>query len=562
MVEKMRKIVGKIFILCFGLTASFIEARISMEIRTENGATNQVVVGQPFTLDVIIDDVYGSVQTPTVKGLNGFVARQSGSYMSSINGRSTARYSYQVRIDTLGSYILGPAIVTQQQQELVSNELRVDVVKDVTHTSQNNNNQTTETKAFLRLMVDSESIVVGQKVGCMLRFYYQDPSLSLSNIGMPSLSTFDIKEIGKLEQGTAEVEGVEYRYAQWQWDMYPTKPGEFIIPAHNADYEIPSKDNHMFGGFFAFVQNRADRKRVYSNAVAVTVAPLPHCDHPVHAVGVFERFSAEIKPGMAKEGEGMVLVMEIEGAGNLQAIAVPALQLPKALKYYDSNSAIIPPKYSDELAKKRFEFIVQGMECGDCEIPEQLFTYFDIERNAYITLRTSPLAVSIMPGAHSAKKDTTAAIAQVEQDSMVVVAESNIADINAVGDWYPVAERQPLPWWIFQLLFLMPCMYVGYPRMLEKFVALTSNSARLTRRRAFRKARKQIDQAAKAGDDKKMYAIFMQLFHALGKKPHVEEWNRFFERITHAAYAQSDNKNSDELCRMAKQWLERLEKII
>src|SRR5205085_2139556 len=154
--------------------------------------------------------------------------------------KSTARYSYQVRIDAIGSYILGPAVVTHQQQEFISNEARIDVVKDVgVATSNNKNNQSVESKAFLRLMVDSESVVVGQKIGCVLRFYYQDPSLSLHNISMPELPGFDIKEIGKLESGTAEIDGVSYRYAQWQWDMYPTKPGEFIIPAYNADYDIP-----------------------------------------------------------------------------------------------------------------------------------------------------------------------------------------------------------------------------------------------------------------------------------------------------------------------------------
>ena len=564
MVEKMYKIVGKIFIGIVSLAITFLDARVSMEIRTECGSKNHVVVGQPFTLDVVVDDVYGSIQTPTIQGLNGFVARQSGSYMSSINGKSTARYSYQVRIDTMGSYVLGPAVVTHQQQEFISNEVRVEVVKDVGVVTQNKkNNQVAESKAFLRLMVDSESVVVGQKIGCMLRFYYQDPSLVLHNISMPEIPGFDIKEIGKLEQGTAEIDGSEHRYAQWQWDMYPTQSGELLIPAHNADYEIPSKDNHMFGGFFMFVNSRADRKRVYSNAITIKVSPLPHCDHPVHAVGVFERFSAEIKPGMAKEGEGMVLVVEVEGVGNLQAIAVPLLNLPKALKHYDSNSGIIAPRHSDELPKKRFEFIVQGMECGDCEIPEQLFIYFDIERNVYTTLRTSPLAVSIMPGVNSGKKDAAMPTTPIEQTAVdFAVEEEKIADINAVGQWYPVTEREPLPWWLFQLLFLMPCIYIGYPRITEKFIMLSGNSTRLARRRAFRQARKQIGQAITLADDKNLYAIFMQLFQHLDKLPQGQEWNEFFERITHAAYAQSDNKNTNELCRMAKQWLERLEKNI
>ena len=57
----------------------------------------------------------------------------------------------------------------------------------------------------------------------------------------------------------------------------------------------------------------------------------------------------------------------------------------------------------------------------------------------------------------------------------------------------------------------------------------------------------------------------MQLFQELNTKETKEKifvGDIFFESITYAAYAQSDKKNSDELCRMAKQWLERLEKTL
>ena len=581
MVEKMIKIVGKVFVLFvsfFAVTYGVgLDAGVRMEIRAEGGVHNQVVVGQPFTLEVIIDEVYGSVQAPIIKGLEGCVCRLVGTYMSSINGKSTARYSYNVRIDKLGMHTIGPAIVHHQQQELVSHQLQVAVVKDLGIGAQKNNgNAQVPAKAFLRLMVDTETPFVGQKMECTLRFYYQDPSLSLQAVSIPELSGFDSKEVGKVETGTAEIEGSQYRYAQWRWNMYPTQPGEFIIPAYNADYDIPLKDtsNHMLSGFFMFMGNRVDRKRVYSNAVTVKVAPLPYYAGHVDAVGSFERISADIKPGVAKEGEGMVLTLEVEGTGNLQAIATPKLNIPDALKYYDSNNTIIPARYADELPKKRFEFIVQALKAGNYEIPEQLFTYFDVERNTYVTLCTSPLAVSIMPGVIPMKKDITT---NAQHTASKAHEDNELADINTQGQWYPRATRKPLPWWLFELLFLLPCLYILYPLVWERCVALTGNSARLARRRAFKKARKKIARCIKNNNDTELYSIFMELLQhgnqasdthsptlMLGKSslsPEcVNEWNVFCERITHAAYAQSESKNAVILCEMAKQWLERLEK--
>src|SRR5207244_4242379 len=110
-------------------------------------------------------------------------------------------------------------------------------------------------------------------------------------------------------------------------------------------------------------------------------------------------------------------------------------------------------------------------------------------------------------------------------------------DINKVGQWYPDGERRSLPWWLFQLLLLIPCLYLGCPFMLERLIILTGNNIRLARRRAFGKARRQINQAIKRADDKNLYTIFVTLLQQLEGEQglHVEmpvEWTTFFEQIT------------------------------
>ncbi len=109
-----------------------------------------------------------------------------------------------------------------------------------------------------------------------------------------------------------------------------------------------------------------------------------------------------------------------------------------------------------------------------------------------------------------------------------------------------------------------------------KFIAVAGNSVRFVRRRAFSQARKKIKECLEYGNSKSLYTTFVTLFQQLEPAQSIEsimraravpqelieQWNKFFERITHAAYAKTNNEDADELCRMAKQWLERLEKII
>lgn len=582
MVENMVKIVGRFFISALIFFIVTLDARVSMEIRSENGMRDQVVVGQPFILDVVVDDVYGSVKAPTIKGLGSFNVQGAGIAMTSINGKSNTRYSYQVHIDTPGSYIIGPAIIQHQQQEFISNEVNVTVVKNIAPTiSSSKNSAHQETKVFLRLMVDTESVVVGQKIECFLRFYYQDHSIGLNKIGTPELPDFEVKSMGNIESGVADHNGVRYRYAQWRWDIYPTRPGEFIIPAHNIDYEIPVKDNRLLGGFFMFMNNRVERKRVYSNAITINVAPLPCYNGHVDAIGVFERMTAQIKPSMAKEGEGMELIIEIEGIGNLDALAVPKLIMPDALKYYDSQNCVIMPKSSDELPKKRFEYIVQGMRHGEWEIPEQLFTYFDTEKHCYVQLRTSPLIVSIMPGVMHNKQTVSREGGDREDMSVDVIVCDDVGCINAVGKWYLVDEYRPLRWWLFFLLLLLLSMYGLYPIIVEKFFLLHNKFLWSRKWSAYRKARKKIKQIAILADASTLYTVFVNLFSACGypyslqevadilrkhgySSEMIKEWNDFLHDITYAAYAKIDknNDNTDKLCRTAQQWIDRLEKIL
>lgn len=198
---KMVKIVGKIFIICcIAQIATFLDASIGLEVRSDSTIPNQVIIGQPFFLDITIKDITGTIPNFTIQGIEKFNAKQTGSFRSTLNGKVTARYSYQLRINKVGTYTIGPATLDYQNQHITSNTVPVTVVQDMHVSSQQNNAHQAEYKAFLRLIIDETSVVIGQAIHCTLRFYYQDPSLSLNNVTMPELPAFEIKEVENFKQ--------------------------------------------------------------------------------------------------------------------------------------------------------------------------------------------------------------------------------------------------------------------------------------------------------------------------------------------------------------------------
>jgi hypothetical protein len=583
MVEKMGKIVGNIVvILIITFFITHVYAGIRLEMRSADGvAHNNAVVGQPFLIEAIIDGVQGSIQAPHIEGLDKFVARRTGMYMSSINGVSTTKYTYQVRIDQPGTYTIGPAKLSYKQQELVSNSITAHIGNNSSsHIIKGppKNSKKDQLKAFLRLIVDTDHVVVGQRINMTLRFYYQDPSIALANIGQPDIIGFDSKPAEKPTGGTIDIKGIHYKYAEWKWEIYPQKAGEFVIPAYSADYDIPLKNNHMLGSFFMFMNARADRKRVYSNAVKITVDPLPHYHRPVQAVGTFESLYAHITPPVAKEGEGMVFILELTGNGNMHAIEIPTLELPSTLKYYDSNTTIINGQNNDECAKKRFEFIVQGMECGDWQIPEQLFVYYDIERQDFVTLRTSSLSVSIQPSPlKTIKTYYHDDISKNNHDNI-----KTIAPLNVKGPWYPTSERTIIPWMLFYCMICLPMMCVMYPA-LYNWTMRFEYMRRRQRKKACKYTRRRIQTCMRLKEHTLIYTIFIDLFaylthqsasslsrdnieQYLGKlgfsEYDIQEWRIFFNDSMHIAYSKSYNYTEHELYRTAIQWLERIEQLV
>lgn len=581
MVVKMNKIVGKIVLSTIVLMTVVAQAKIDMRITTVNGERCQsVAVGQPFIIEVTIDNVSGSVAAPLIDGLEKYDARRTGVYMSSINGVSSTKYSYQVRINQLGTYTIGPARIHHNGVEMISDAVTVHVQAESGPVAAAHTKKVAQqtSNAFLRLLIDKESVVVGEKVTATLRFFYQDPSATLSHIGQPEVPHFDMKQISAPHADITTINGQEYRYAEWQWDMYPAAAGEFIIPAYSADYEIPTKNSHAFGFFMLFNQP-AERKRVYSNAVKIVVRPLPHYDGEVHGIGNFTRMDAAIKPSIAKEGEGMIFSLEIEGEeGNWDQMKTPVLTMPQELRYYESRT-LFTPADGTNLAKKKFEFIVQGLKTGDCEIPEQRFTFFNTHKQLYKTIKSAPLIVSIMPNPLSSHSE-------VPHTKTAVFVQRNdvIKPLNEHGPWYIVPERKPLPWLYFYLLALLPLLYSIYPFIRTKIVAYSTDNARIRKRRAFKSARKMLKECSARNDVAKLYYIFIHLFSECSQQPAaavsrelivlslqknnvsqamLDDWNSFFENSANVAFGVFNKHiNTYDLWRMAEQWIDRLEKIL
>ena len=479
-------------------------------VNDEGDIVEQVHIGHPFTLEVMITDL-GQVAPPAIEGASQLAIRRTGYQMHTINGVSTIKYSYLARIDQPGAYTVGPARVSAQGGQHSSNQLTLQAGQYDPAAVQHNKSD----PIFLRCIVDKDSVVVGECINCFLRFYYDHSMLGLKDIGQQDITGFDRKNIQGPREETEVVDGKRYRVAEWTWQWYPRSAGDFTIPAHYADFEITggrhSNTTRMWGAFFGAAR---EVKRAYSNALKINVEALPAYPHEVTAVGKFEHVKASISPAVAKQGEGMVLTLEFQGEGDLETLRVPIIRgMPNELKYYDSKT-VIEPAAGSHLPTKKFEFIVQGLKAGNFEIPQQKFVVFDTESRLYKELHTTPLFVTIAPShalaqlAQGDHQEPTAA--ETEQKNQ---GHRAALPLHEEGPWTQRPERSSMTMSFFIIFLLLPIVAAFSRRAGNWLLAIQSRrSPAVVQRKAFAIAFSELQNARKKMDIAELNRLFVRLY--------------------------------------------------
>jgi hypothetical protein len=501
-----------------------------------------------------------------------------------VNGEASSTYTYKVRIDQAGKFVIGPAVLFINGVRSQSKALRLSVENvQIIDSAYVKKIATEPHDVSFKLSVDKTQLFVGERVKVVLSFTGKRDAVKLEQFEEPKIPEFNqgAKE-GPLLSSQA-INGSEYVTATWKWEFFPKKAGQFVIPACGANYQSEQEAHDNLSLFSPFFRVRTERKSIYSNACSLAVEELPAYQGHVDAVGNFKNFDAKINPSVAQEGEGMVFLLEIEGDGNLAQ--VPALQLknmPVALKWYDSKQYMRETPGIHGLPVKCFEYIVQGLSHGSWEIPPQLFTYFDVEKRRYITFKTASCAVTVKSNPGLVKNPSSSQSIDSNLAKNAGAQDETVLPLNTWGSWRPVHHRGKIPWLLFFLLICLPGVW-WIIVFIRKLVSCRADYFK--QRFAFKLAHKKIDQSARKGLEKNMHTIFLELFadrlqsssaiispeiidqvlHRAGfSDDDMRSWESFYIRMYERAffesnYAQQDN---DSIIKEAHEWVKRLEKIL
>jgi hypothetical protein len=179
--------------------------------------------------------------------------------------------------------------------------------------------------------------------------------------------------------------GRYYQVHGFRRAFFPMTAGSFVIEPATLAYELR--------GAVA-----AGTRRLATDSFPVVVRSLPGEGRPPDFAGAVGRFtiSARLQPAAVPAGEATLLVVDVQGIGNVRALPAPVLpELPGLEIHPPTEEARLAEQDTLVQGAKRFSWVVIPRRGGVHELPAVSYAYFDPDAGAYRTVHSAPLRLEV-----------------------------------------------------------------------------------------------------------------------------------------------------------------------
>ena len=240
-----------------------------------------------------------------------------------------------------------------------------------------------------------------------------------------------------------------YQGTRINYPLVPARPGEGVIEP--ARVVLP---RDVFSDFFGGARRgRTGPQELWTNSLTVRVDDLPS-PAPDDFSGLVSR-SVHLRASLDREnvprGEAVSVTVELVGDGSLKSIELPAWHLPDAFTVHEAGGTTEQRPVSGRLrGAVRQERIVQPREEGVWTLPPISFSYFDTEQDAYRSVGSQPLELTVTPSDLPVTGDQDGGgrrrtLERLGDDLVFVKAPTDLA----TGGQAPLVERGV--WWLVVL---------------------------------------------------------------------------------------------------------------
>ena len=324
-----------------------------------------------------------------------------------INGkRSFSRtYTYFLNPTRKGTLKIGQATIKIDGEIYKTSPAQVEVTDAVKTPNQGGNaDYIADQNVHLVAEVSNGRPYLNEAFTVVYKLYYTS-QIGISNVNeveSPSYADFwsHLIPIQKLEMKQGVYKGETYNYVTWRKAvLYPQKTGELVIEplTLNINVQVPSNRRDIFGQRI----NRQVPKVITAGKRTIKVKPLPEKNKPIGftgAVGSFD-LSYSLNKKVLKASESFQATLKVSGRGNLKLFGLPKITVPATLEVYEpEHTESIKTNLLGMQGSIQDTYTIVPEFQGNYPIPGVSFSYFDPNKQSYVTLSSKEYMVNVNEG--------------------------------------------------------------------------------------------------------------------------------------------------------------------
>lgn len=311
---------------------------------------------------------------------------------------------------------------------------------------------------------------------------------------MPDLTGFHTQEIPLPQQKSFHIERVNgrpYRCVTWsQYVMYPQMTGKLEIPSITFNGTV-IQQNRNVDPFEAFLNGGSGyievKRAIKAPGMTIQVDPLPK--RPNNFSGGVGKFniSAQINKNEVNANDPITIRVVVGGIGNLKLIKQPVINFPKDFDKYDAKITDKTKLTTNGVEGNMiYDFLAVPRNQGKYVIPAIEFVYYDVEANAYKTIKTQSFNLNVAKGNGSASTSVDYSDLRDKDIHPIKEGDYDIQDIHNI--FYGSASY----WIILTILFVI---FVGVLIIFRKRAIDNADITKLKVKKANRIATKRLRYA-------------------------------------------------------------------
>ncbi len=522
----------KIFLLLFLLYGSIILPQ-SFTASIDN---NKVGINDRFQVSFTFTgtDINGvkNYSSPPFQHFLVLSGPNQSTNMEIINSTVSASrtFSYYLQAKATGKFNIESASIEYDGKTYKTNPISIEVVAGSTRP--NNNGSSSQQPVitqkdigdnlFVKATADKQRVYLGEPVTVTYKLYTRLNIASQMSVNkLPQYNGFWAEELttpNNITFSTEVANGKQYRVGILKKVcLFPSQTGELSVTPFELNVPVQiqnrKRSGNIFDDFFNdpfFDMGRTVNYDAKSNTLKVKVIPLPDKNVPDSfngAVGSFT-LNSSIDKTTVKANDPISIKLNISGTGNIKLIDAPEIKLPTGFDKYE-------PKVSEQVNRtgnisgtKKIEYLVIPRISGKREIPPIKFSYFDLNKNSYVTLETKPFDLNVerMSESSNFASNSKEDVKLLGDDIRYIKTSTNVEKqggilVYKVGFW--VAAGFPL---------LLLAGLVTFKKRNDK---LLSNAQLLKYQKAQKIARNRLKVAKNLLQEKNQTAFYSEISLAL-----------------------------------------------